>query len=313
VDPYNQSQLTFWEHLEELRQTLLRCFLVVFIGVLIAFIFHEPLFNLATSPLQKLSNFEGLSFSSHTLEKIEKKRLTNTSSKPQTINLPKNATITSTTPFNASKEITILPQESIEFEIPSPQNALYILSPIDGMLMSLKLSFWTGILCSSPIWCYFIVQFIAPGLQYFEKKGFFSFGILSLLFISIGVSFSYFFTIPFANAFFLNWNKELGDNLWSLSHYLEYSILLILSNAVAFESLAILFTCVQRGWISSQTLKDKRRFVILGVFIASAILTPPDVLTQCLLAIPLLLLYECAIIYSNWKEKNRPLANRNIN
>ena len=207
MDPYNQSQLTFWEHLEELRQTLLRCFLVVFIGILVAFIFHEPLFNLATKPLQELSNFEGLSFSPHTLEKIEKKKFTNTSNKTQVISLPKNATITSLTTFNTSEKVTIQPQESVEFEVTSPQNTLYILSPIDGMLMSLKLSFWTGILCSSPIWCYFILQFITPGLQNVEKKGFFSFGILSLIFISLGVSVSYFITIPFANSFFINWKQ----------------------------------------------------------------------------------------------------------
>jgi len=118
----------------------------------------------------------------------------------------------------------------------------------------------------------------------------------------LGGSFAYLITIPIANDYLLLFNQDIGTNFWSLSSYLDYTVILMIGNAISFECAVIGIFLVQQNILSSDTLIRKRRYFIVGAFILGAILTPPDVLTQAMLAIPLMILYELIILYAKFKS-----------
>ena len=102
--------------------------------------------------------------------------------------------------------------------------------------------------------------------------------------------------------YLFNFNDQLGINRWSLAFYMDYTTLLLLSNALAFEIFAIILLLVHYRLLKAYQMKSKRRHVIVAAFILGAILTPPDIISQLLLALPLILLYEMTIIYSYLRD-----------
>lgn len=179
---------------------------------------------------------------------------------------------------------------------------LIILKPTEGITIAIKVCFWTGLVGTSPLWLIQLLQFILPALEAREKQGLVPFFLAIIVFFALGGSFSYFVTIPIANHYLALFNNNMGINMWTLSNYIDYSFLLILGNGLAFEIAVILFFLVHYRWISPQTLREKRRYYIVAAFIFSAIITPPDVITQLTLALPLTLLYELAIVYAKLRE-----------
>jgi sec-independent protein translocase protein TatC len=105
-------------------------------------------------------------------------------------------------------------------------------------------------------------------------------------------------TIPAANSYLLLFNANLGLNLWTLSNYLDYTFLLLIGNGIAFEIGLILLFLVHLGVVSAEFLASKRRHFIVIAFILAALLTPPEVMSQILLAIPLIGLFEASIFYA---------------
>lgn len=182
------------------------------------------------------------------------------------------------------------------------QNSLIVLGPIDGFVTALKTSFWVGLVSTSPIWTFFIMKFISPALHTRERRWMAPFVALSLVFLSIGMAFSYFITIPISNEFLSSFNREIGINMWTLSSYLDYTIILLLSNALAFELCVILLFLVHFGTLSAQRMIGLRRYAIVAIFILAAIFTPPDIFTQLMLAIPLIIMYELAIVYAKLRR-----------
>lgn len=189
-------------------------------------------------------------------------------------------------------------------ELSNSKNSLVILTPFEGIATLLNTCFWIGLVGTSPFWLYFIYQFVAPALEVEHRRMVIPFVFLSLLSMVFGFFVAFYLTIPLANRYLMDINSHLGTNFWSLSEYVNYTVLLLFANGLAFELSVILFFLVHYGLISQKSLKRHRKFAIICIFILSAILTPPDVLTQVLLAIPLMIIYEGAILYSRF----RPLA-----
>lgn len=304
---------SIWEHLEEFRHTLIKMAWVILIGTVIAFIFHHSILQFLTKPLQ--------TFQQESLEvyDIKTQRIFNTSKNNVNFELPEGSFLKSIGPNTVTLEknkFSLPPQSYVDWEQASPAQNLLILSPAEGFSISLKISLWLGFACTSPLWLYFIFQFIAPALHQKEKLLVLPFLGLSTVFIFSGVCFAYLITVPIANQYFFSFNENLGLNLWSLSNYIDYTLLLMLSNAVAFELFVVLLFLVHYGFLKAQNMKDKRRHVIVAVFVLGAILTPPDVLSQLLLAIPMIILYELMIWYALIKKSGRKpafLLNPNAN
>jgi len=202
-----------------------------------------------------------------------------------------------------SRLITIPAKNSILIEKTITSSPLLVLGPIEGMLTTFKMAFWIGLVATSPFWMYFLFSFIAPALEPYQKTMILPFISLSIVFILAGILFSFYITIPFANQYLQLFNESIGTNLWTLSNYLDYTVILLLANGLAFEFAVILFFMVHYRVLRPESMTKKRRHMIVAAFVIGALLTPPDVLTQILMAIPLIILYEIIILYGYARDQ----------
>lgn len=289
---------TFWEHLQILRSTLLIIIASIAGGIILCFTFYSPLLDWVLSPLQ--SQQQELK-----IYDISYQRIVNQSDRSVTFELPKDSFLIQSSVDIAElspNQFKIPPGSSIEYSTEKKSSSVYLFSPLEGMSVTLKICFWGGLAITSPIWLFFIIQYMMPALRKNERRLFIPLIGLSVIFFLMGTSFAYYITIPLANGMLHQFNQEIGVNLWSLSYYFDYTFLLLLANGIAFEIALLLFILVHLGIISPTFMKSKRRHMIFFAFIIGALLTPPDVLTQIMLAIPLICLYELAIIYGNFKN-----------
>lgn len=179
---------------------------------------------------------------------------------------------------------------------------LILLNPLEGLIVSAKMSFWGGLVFTFPLWGFIVLKFIFPALKPKEKELILPFFFTTAIAALAGISLAIYFTIPMANTYLYSFNQQLGQNLWSLTTYIDYTLLLLFSHAVFCEITLGLLFLVHFGRISEQFLRKKRKIFIVLAFVLGAILTPPDVFTQILLAVPLIFLYEFAIFYAKFRQ-----------
>ncbi len=160
----------------------------------------------------------------------------------------------------------------------------------------LKVSFVAGILLTAPFIFYQLWMFVAPGLYQTEKKYLIPFVISSTVLFVGGALFGYFVVFPFGFKFFMGFSSEYIKALPSVKQYFSFSIKLLFAFGLIFELPVIIFFLAKMGLVTSDLLKQKRKYAILLTFTIAAILTPPDVITQLMMAGPLILLYEIGII-----------------
>lgn len=295
------SRASFWEHAEELRLTLIKVLIIIVISVAIALLFYKPIFKIIKSPLDHPKK-------EFTVTSIKRERWTNFSDIPKKFNLSQNNRLIEISegvkPLSSSV-YQVPPYGYLEIDklIEEPNGSLVILTPFEGIMAILKTCFWVGLCGSSPLWIYLILKYIAPAFNQNIGRLLFPFLALSLLMISLGILFAFYVTIPIANNYLEIFNKEIGINLWSLSSYLDYTICLCLANGLSFEIFIILFFLLHLELIDPEALCKKRRHHAVLAFFLGAILTPPDIVTQILFALPLLLIFEIAIFYGRCKKK----------
>ena len=178
----------------------------------------------------------------------------------------------------------------------------------------IKLALWAGCFLAFPVIASQIWMFVAPGLYKNERYAFLPFLVATPLFFMMGACMAYYFVFPLAWKFFLSFEMPgTADSLpiqleARVSEYLSLSMTVIFAFGIAFEMPVILVLLTRVGLLSSQKLSQFRRYAIVLIFVAAAVLTPPDVISQLSLALPLLVLYECSILGSKWVEKSRPSA-----
>jgi len=160
----------------------------------------------------------------------------------------------------------------------------------------LKTAFLSGILLASPIIIYQFWMFTAPGLYRQEKRLLLPIVFLSSIFFVGGALFGYFIVFPWGFKFFLGFASETVRPLPSMKEYLSFSSKLLLAFGLVFELPLIITFLAKLGLVSVEFLKKNRKYAVLLFFIGAAILTPPDVVTQIMMAMPLMILYEISII-----------------
>jgi sec-independent protein translocase protein TatC len=174
------------------------------------------------------------------------------------------------------------------------QHLIYT-APQEAFLVYVKISFVAGIFLAMPIIMFEFWRFVAPGLYEHEKKYLFPIVILSVLFFACGVAFCYFVALPFGFQFFTSFASEYISPMISTREFLSFTLKLLLSFGLVFELPIVVFFLASLGIIRGDFLKKYRRFAILIIFIIAAIITPPDALSQIVMAIPLCILYEISV------------------
>lgn len=181
----------------------------------------------------------------------------------------------------------ILPgQQMIATEVASP------------LLTPFKLTFFVSLFIAMPVILYQVWAFVAPGL--YRKEKHFAFPLLasSILLFYLGIAFAYFVVFPLMFGFFTAVAPEGVEVMTDISHFLSFITMIVLAFGLAFEVPVATVLLVWTGLTDIDKLSKARPYVFLGAFIVGMFLTPPDIISQTLLAVPVYLLYECGIIMS---------------
>jgi sec-independent protein translocase protein TatC len=160
----------------------------------------------------------------------------------------------------------------------------------------LKVSLLSGLIVASPILLYQFWMFVAPGLYQKERSMMVPIVILSSFFFIGGALFGYFVVFPWGFKFFMGFATDTIRPLPSMKEYFGFSAKLLLAFGLVFELPLVLTFMAKLGIVSVDFLKKNRKYALLLFFAGAAILTPPDVITQILMALPLMVLYEISII-----------------
>ena len=190
-------------------------------------------------------------------------------------------------------------------EVLPKDNSLIFTALPEAFFTYLKISFFAGVFLAAPYIFYQLWKFISPGLYPEEKKYVIPFVIVSTIFFVAGVSFGYFIVFPFGFKFFIGFQNDYIKALPTLKQYLGFSMKLLFAFGIVFEMPVIMYFLAKIKLVNSSMLTINRKYTILLIFVAAAILTPPDVFTQILMAFPLIILYELSIIIVKFVEKNR--------
>lgn len=178
--------------------------------------------------------------------------------------------------------------------LPDGSHAIYTTLP-EGFFTRMHISFVAGVFVSSPVIFYQIWSFIAPGLYEDEKRHILPVAFMSAFFFVSGGAFCYFVVFPQAFAFFVSYATDSIVAMPKVSDYLSFVLKLILAFGLVFEMPLFAFFLARMGIITAELMRRVRRYAILGIFIVAAILSPPDVVSQLLMAAPMLVLYEISI------------------
>ena len=187
--------------------------------------------------------------------------------------------------------------------IKDAQYNVYFFSPYEAFLIKLKASVLGGIITSIPLIFSQVWLFVSPGLYQREKKTFLPIVIGGTFLFFGGAFFCYYCVIPFALRFFLSFQSETLKPLISIKEYIAFTSSLLLSFGIIFNLPIISAGLTQLGVVNHTFLIKKRKIMLVVVFIVAALITPPDVFTQIVLALPLIILYEICILISWFLRK----------
>ena len=198
----------------------------------------------------------------------------------------------------------------LEDPLPKKYAELTFITPTEPFFTAMKVSFMGSMFISMPWILYHIWEFIAPGLKVKEKKVTALFVAFGTLFFLFGGLFCYFLVVPLGLKFLLNYGTTWWKMQVTIGFYFSFVVKMILAFAFAFQTPLIMVLLTKFGVINTIKMKLYRKWAFLGTFGLAALLTPPDIITQVLLAFPLYGLYEFGIVVSRFFEdpKSRELA-----
>ncbi|MCP4579611.1 MAG: twin-arginine translocase subunit TatC [Deltaproteobacteria bacterium] len=204
--------------------------------------------------------------------------------------------------YFVSERIFQLLIEPLKAVMPEGDSLIFTSLP-EMFLTYLKVSLITGALLASPFLFYQLWMFVAPGLYRNEKKLVIPFVVSSTILFVGGALFGYFIVFPFGFKFFIGFSNEYVKALPSVKQYFGFSLKLLFAFGIVFELPVVIFFLAKLGLVTPDLLRKKRKYAILLTFVAAAILTPPDVVTQCMMAGPLIILYEVGIFVAGLARK----------
>ncbi|MFC1623980.1 twin-arginine translocase subunit TatC [Candidatus Omnitrophota bacterium] len=190
--------------------------------------------------------------------------------------------------------------DKILLNLVKPVGRLVFIAPIEAFTTNIKIAFFGGLFLSSPFILYQIWQFVSVGLKESERRYILIFGPLSFIFFILGAGFGYFIIVPIGIKFLLGFGTDFITPMISVGRYVSFVGILTFTFGAVFQIPLILLFLTKIGIVTPLFLSKKRRHAVVIIFILAATLTPPDVITQCLMAGPLILLYELGLLFSKF-------------
>lgn len=205
--------------------------------------------------------------------------------------------------------------EPLKKAFPDGETTLIFTKLYEAFFVEIKVAMFSAFFMAFPILAGQLYAFVAPGLYSNEKRAFLPFLLATPILFFLGASLAYYIVMPTAFEFFLDFQSNddgvKQQALPAMGDYLSLVMQFILAFGICFQLPILLLLLNRAGILSRAQLKSFRRFMIVGAFLIAAILTPPDVISQLMLGIPLILLYEISliIIYFTEKKKKPPEIN----
>ena len=183
--------------------------------------------------------------------------------------------------------------------------SLIATSVVAPFMTPLKLALIAAIFIAMPYVLYQVWGFVAPGLYRREKRFALPLFASSVVLFYTGVSFAYFIVFPLMFAFLTTTTPEGVRMMTDISSYLDFTLLLFFAFGIAFEVPIAVVLLASTGLVRVETLKKNRGYVLLGIFVVAAFLTPPDAISQSFMAVPMYILYELGILFAQYLARGR--------
>ena len=188
-----------------------------------------------------------------------------------------------------------------------PHGSTMIATDVTGtFLVPLKVTLMAAFLIALPYVLYQMWAFVAPGLYHHEKRLALPVIFSSVIFFALGMAFAYFIVFPIAFGFFAGYTPTGVQMMTDIDKYLSFVLTMFVAFGITFEVPVVVVVLVRLGVVSLEKLRSIRGYVIVGAFIVGAIFTPPDVLSQVMLAVPLWLLYELGLLVARFVAVTKP-------
>jgi len=266
------SRAPLLDHLTELRSRLIVCAIAVFLAFIGCFIYSTEVYLFLTRPLAMAS---ALMAQEHL----------------------------HAGPFELVQAVTGLKH------VPTTPVVMQATAPLEFFFTKMKLALFAAVVIAFPILAWQLYRFVAPGLYRRERRAFLPFLLASPVLFLMGAALVYYFLLPFLMWFSLNQNIQTPDIKVSLipkvSDYLDLVTKLLLAFCLCFQLPVILSLLGMAGLIGSKLLAKTRRYALVGILLVSAVVTPPDMISPFMLAIPIYLLYEVSILCVSLIERGR--------
>jgi sec-independent protein translocase protein TatC len=208
-----------------------------------------------------------------------------------------------------SNELFTLVSQPLIQQLP-PGSKLIATSVVSPFMAPFKLSLYVALFLAMPVVLYQLWAFVAPGLYKHERKFAAPLVLTSILLFYAGVSFAYYVVFPLMFQFFAATTPAGVTMMTDITQYLDFVLVLFLCFGLAFEIPIAVVLLTQTGLVKVAKLAESRGYVIIGIFIIAAILTPPDAVSQCAMALPMWILYEAGIIMSRILSRVRKPTDR---
>ncbi|MGM0420242.1 MAG: twin-arginine translocase subunit TatC [Bacillota bacterium] len=177
-----------------------------------------------------------------------------------------------------------------------PIDELVFIKPTEAFFTYIKVSLLAGLIIALPVVLYQFWSFILPALQDREKKYLNILLPVSLILFAVGIAFCFFIVLPLGMKFLLNFGSIELEPMISISYYISFLTSLLLPFGLIFQLPLVINLLVKWGLVKLQSLTAFRKYIVVIIFVVSAILTPPDIITQLFMAGPLIILYEGSIL-----------------
>ncbi len=307
------NEMHFLEHLEELRWVILKSVIAFLVGCIGVAIFMQDSVKLLQMPLIKaVEDFGEIGID---LQSIGLEQYTKSLEKREVglgeLRIAKEQDLTSwgiTDPHHQNRIIN-------HFAKGSNRNLLQVIRSYSPIFIAMKICFLGGIGLSLPMILYFVGSFVVPGLTSQEKKVFFPGCIAATFLFLAGASMTYFFILPLSLAFTIEFSfNVLGLDVYrpEAGNYYSTVIWMTFAVGIAFQFPLVLILLIRIGILSVKKLSESRRLVLVILMVSAALITPGgDPVSLCILTIPLYILYEFAILFGSFIERNKALREWN--